>query len=177
MLTEPEYFLGDIAYLREIRDAVDIPLLRKDFTCDKYMITEAAVNGADAVLLIAAILTDAELKEYLKHADELGLSAIFEAHDEDEIKRCLDCGARILGVNNRNLKNFEVDINNSENLRNLVPDDVLYVAESGIKDNKDIRALQQAGADAVLIGETLMRAQDKKEALKTLNGGEVKTGY
>jgi len=172
VLTEPEYFKGDIAYLRSIRDEVKIPLLRKDFTCDEYMVTEASVNGADAVLLIAAILEDAQMKSYLKLADDLKLSAIFEAHDEEEIKRCVQCGARIIGVNNRDLKDFKVDINNSKRLRKLVPKEILFVAESGIKTNEDIKALKDYGVDAVLIGETLMRAKDKAGMLKRLNGEE-----
>ena len=173
VLTEPEYFKGDIRYLEEIRKTVDTPLLRKDFTCDPYMITEAKAAGADAVLLIAAILSDSELKEFFKKADSLGISAIFEAHDEEEIKRCLDAGARIVGVNNRNLKDFTVDINNSNRLRKLVPDDVIFVAESGIRTNSDIETLKEFGVDAVLIGETLMRSPDKRKALEALNGGEL----
>ncbi len=171
VLTEPEYFKGDIKYLEEIRKNVDTPLLRKDFTCDPYMITEAAVAGADAILLIAAILTDEQLKSYFEKADSLGLSAIFEAHDGEEIKRCLNAGARIVGVNNRNLKDFTVDINNSQRLRKLVPKDVIFVAESGIKTNADIETLKDFGVDAVLIGETLMRSPDKKKELEALNGG------
>ena len=174
VLTEPEYFKGDIKYLEEIRKTVDTPLLRKDFTCDPYMITEAAAAGADAVLLIAAILTDDELKSFFKKADSLGLSAIFEAHDEEEIKRCLEAGARIVGVNNRNLKDFTVDINNSRHLRELVPKDVIFVAESGIRTNADIEILKEFGVDAVLIGETLMRSTDKREALEALNGGVLR---
>ncbi|MBR5376577.1 MAG: indole-3-glycerol phosphate synthase TrpC [Lachnospiraceae bacterium] len=173
VLTEPEYFKGDIKYLEEIRKTVDTPLLRKDFTCDPYMITEAKAAGADAVLLIAAILTDEELKSFFKKADSLGLSAIFEAHDEEEIRRCLEAGARIVGVNNRNLKDFTVDINNSRRLRELVPKDVIFVAESGIRTNADIEILKEFGVDAVLIGETLMRSTDKREALEALNGGTL----
>ncbi len=173
ILTEPEYFKGDIRYLEEIRKITDRPILRKDFTCDPYMITEAAAKGADAVLLIAAILTDEEMVSFFARADELGLSAIFEAHDETEIKRCLECGARIVGVNNRNLKDFTVDIKNSERLRRLVPEDVLFIAESGIKTNDDIEKLKSYGVNAVLIGETLMRSEDKGRMLRELNGGEL----
>ncbi len=158
VLTEPEYFMGDIRYLKEIRDIVDIPILRKDFTCDTYMITEAAVNGADAVLLIAAILSDAELKVFFDKAEELGLSAIFEAHDQKEISRCLDAGARIIGVNNRNLKDFSVDTGNSGALRHSVPDDIIFEAESGIGSAGDVRKMKRIGVYAVFVGETLMIA-------------------
>ncbi len=174
VLTEPEYFRGDIRYLEEIRHEVAVPILRKDFTCDPYMITEAAVKGADAILLIAAILTDEELRSFFELADKLGLSAIFEAHDEIEIKRCLDAGARIIGVNNRNLKDFTVDIKNSERLRKLVPEDIAFVAESGIKSHEDIERLKGFGVNAVLIGESLMRSDDKKKMLEELNGGPLK---
>ncbi|MCR5747131.1 MAG: indole-3-glycerol phosphate synthase TrpC [Lachnospiraceae bacterium] len=169
VLTEPEYFLGDIRYLREIRELIDTPILRKDFTCDTYMITEAAVNGADAVLLIAAILSDAELKEFFDKAEALGLSAIFEAHDQAEIVRCLNAGARIIGVNNRNLKDFSVDPANSKSLRHSVPDDIIFVAESGISNADDVREMKKIGVDAVLVGEALMRAQNKAEKLKELD--------
>ncbi len=169
ILTEPEYFLGDIRYLEEIRGIVDIPILRKDFTCDEYMITEAAVSGADAVLLIAAILTDEELKSFYAKAEQYGLSCIFEAHDADEIRRCMEAGARIIGVNNRNLKDFSVNVDNSGSLRTLVPDDIIFVAESGIKTTEDVRALKTIGVDACLIGESLMRSADKAAKLKELD--------
>lgn len=169
VLTEPEYFMGDIRYLKEIRELVDTPILRKDFTCDTYMVTEAAVNGADAVLLIAAILSDGELRTLSGLAEELGLSAIFEAHDRDEIERCISAGARIIGVNNRNLKDFSVNIENSGALREAVPDDIIFVAESGISTAEDVRALKRIGVDACLIGETLMRSPDKKAKLRELD--------
>ena len=169
VLTEPEYFMGDIKYLKEIRELVDTPILRKDFTCDTYMVTEAAVNGADAVLLISAILSDVELRTLSGLAEELGLSAIFEAHDRDEIERCISAGARIIGVNNRNLKDFSVNIENSGALREAVPDDIIFVAESGISTAEDVRALKRIGADACLIGETLMRSPDKKAKLRELD--------
>lgn len=167
-LTEPEYFKGDIRYLAEISHEVSIPILRKDFTCDEYMIYQAAVNGAAAVLLIAAILTDEELVSFRTAADDLGLSCIFEAHDAGEVKRCLASGARIIGVNNRNLKDFTVDISNSLRLRELVPDDVLFVAESGIRTAADVAALRAQKVNACLIGETLMRAENKKKMLDEL---------
>lgn len=169
VLTEPEYFMGDIRYLKEIRELVDTPILRKDFTCDTYMVTEAAVNGADAILLIAAILSDGELRTLFGLAEELGMSAIFEAHDKDEIERCIRAGARIIGVNNRNLKDFSVNVENSGALRQAVPDDIIFVAESGISTAEDVRALKRIGVDACLIGEVLMRSPDKGAKLRELD--------
>lgn len=168
VLTEPYYFQGSNEYLREIDGQVGIPILRKDFTVDAYMLYEAKVIGASAVLLICAILTDAELEEYCAIAQELGLSALVEAHTEDEVRRAEKCGARIIGVNNRDLKTFAVDIHTSERLRRLVPKDAVYVSESGIKTPDDVRRLKENGTDAVLIGETLMRSTDKKAALDAL---------
>lgn len=169
-LTEPFYFQGKNEYLLEIANAVDIPLLRKDFFVDPYMIYEAKVLGASAILLICAILTDAELRAYFMLAQSLGLSAIFEAHDATEVQRALDCGARIIGVNNRNLKTFALDLNNSITLRALVPADVIFISESGIKTRADIALLAQHNVNAVLIGETFMRVADKKEMLDQLRG-------
>ena len=166
VLTETDYFLGSDAYFKEIRREVKIPMLRKDFTIHPYMIYQAKAMGADAVLLICAILSEAELKENLKICNELGLSALVETHDEAEVAMAVRAGARILGVNNRNLKTFEVDIQNSERLRSLVPDDILFVAESGIRTAEDVRALKAAGVNGVLIGETLMRSRDKKATLQ-----------
>ncbi|SNU06871.1 indole-3-glycerol phosphate synthase [Lachnospiraceae bacterium] len=160
-LTEPDRFKGSDEYLKGIVKQVSLPVLRKDFTIDSYMIYQAKLMGASAILLIAAILTDEQLKEYYKIADTLGLSCLFEAHDEEEVKRCLAAGARILGVNNRNLKNFKVDINNSIRLRSLVPKDIIFVSESGIEKPADVKALKENGTDAVLIGEMLMRSSDK----------------
>lgn len=165
VLTEPEYFLGNNNYLTEIKQEVSIPLLRKDFTVDPYQIYEAKVIGASAVLLICALLDTKALREGIELCDKLGLSALVEAHDEEEIHSALTAGARIIGVNNRNLKTFEVDFNNSIRLRSLVPSDVLFVAESGIKTDDDIRRLAEAGVNAVLIGESLMRSPDKKEII------------
>ncbi len=167
-LTEPEYFKGSDDYLRDIAKEVRIPVLRKDFTVDPYMIYEAKTLGASAILLIAAILSDKELKEYYEIAESLGLSALFEAHDEEEVKRCLALGARIVGVNNRNLKDFTVDINNSIRLRELIPEDVIYVSESGIKTPEDLKILKENGTDAVLIGEMFMRSENKKELIESL---------
>ena len=149
---------------------VSIPCLRKDFTVDEYMIYEAKVIGASAVLLICAILTQKELRDYIKICDSLGLSALVEVHDEKEVQVAVNAGARVIGVNNRNLKDFTVDAENSRRLRSLVPEDILFVAESGVKTRADIEALQEIGVDAVLIGEAMMRAEDKKEKLKELRG-------
>ncbi|MBQ0000274.1 MAG: indole-3-glycerol phosphate synthase TrpC [Clostridiales bacterium] len=168
VLTEPKWFLGSDQYLKEITDAVSIPVIRKDFTVDPYMIYEAKLLGASAVLLICSILTEEQIKEYIGICDELGLSALVEAHDDEEVRMALRCGARIIGVNNRNLKDFSVDTGNSRKLREMVPEDVIFVSESGVKDNADIRALRAAGANAVLIGETLMRAEDKTAKLAEL---------
>lgn len=169
-LTEPEYFLGSDQYLAEITQAVTIPVLRKDFFVDPYMVYQAKVLGASAVLLICAILNDAELAEYFAIANALGLSAIFEAHDETEVRRAAACGARIIGVNNRNLKTFALDLQNSIDLRNLVGEDTLFISESGIKTRSDIIRLEQHGISAVLIGETLMRADNKAVELNRLKG-------
>lgn len=170
VLTEPEYFLGDIEYLKTIQREVSIPLLRKDFTVDEYMIYEAKAAGASVVLLICALLEEDTLREYRALCDHLGLSALVEAHDEKEIEKALAAGARIIGVNNRNLKDFSVDIQNGIRLRKYVPENVLFVAESGIRSRSDIVELEAGGVNGVLIGETLMRSADKKAMLKELKG-------
>ena len=170
VLTEPRWFLGKDQYLKEIAANVSIPCLRKDFAVDPYMIYEAKVLGASAVLLICSILEKAQLKEYLQIAEGLGLSALVEAHDEEEIAKALEAGARIIGVNNRNLKDFTVDTEYSRKLRNMIPIEVLFVSESGVKTPEDVQKLREIGADAVLIGETLMRAADKSETLAYLTG-------
>lgn len=170
VLTEPSRFLGSDDYLKEITQNVSIPCLRKDFTVDEYMIYEAKLLGASAVLLICSILTENQIKKYLQICDALGLSALVEAHDENEIKTAVNAGARIIGVNNRNLKNFTVDTENSARLRALVPKDIIFVSESGVKTADDVKLLREIGADAVLIGETLMRAENKKETLAELRG-------
>ena len=172
-LTEPFYFMGSDTYLREITEIVDIPVLRKDFTVDKYMIYQAKAFGASAVLLICAILNDQELLEYRELAETLGMDALVEAHDENEVARALKTGAKIVGVNNRDLKTFKVDMNNSIRLRNLASDNVGFVSESGIKNAGDIVILERNRVGAVLIGETLMRSPDKKAALENLNGGAL----
>ena len=170
VLTEPKWFLGSDDYLKEIVATVSIPCLRKDFTVDEYQIYQAKLLGASAVLLICSILTEQQIAEYLEICEELGLSALVEAHDEDEVKTALRTGARIIGVNNRNLKDFTVDTDNSRRLRQLIPSEVLFVSESGVKTAEDIEKLRSIGVDAVLIGETLMRASDKKAKLKELRG-------
>lgn len=172
-LTEPFYFMGSDTYLREITETVDIPVLRKDFTVDKYMIYQVKAFGASAVLLICAILNDQELLEYRELAETLGMDALVEAHDENEVARALKTGAKIVGVNNRDLKTFKVDMNNSIRLRNLAPDNVVFVSESGIKNAGDIAILERNRVGAVLIGETLVRSPDKKAALENLNGGAL----
>ena len=170
VLTEPKWFLGSDAYLKEIAAAVSVPCLRKDFTVDEYMIYEAKVLGASAVLLICSILSEAQVREYLTVCDELGLSALVETHDEAEVEQALSAGARVIGVNNRNLKDFTVDTENSRRLRERIPEQVLFVSESGVSRPEDVKRLAEVGADAVLVGEALMRAADKKQMLSNLRG-------
>ncbi len=169
VLTEPKWFLGRNEYLQEIAGKVSIPCLRKDFTVDEYMIYEAKTLGASAVLLICSILEEARIREYIAICDSLGLSALVEAHDEAEVQMAVKAGARMIGVNNRNLKDFTVDTDNSRRLRRLIPENVLFVSESGIKSAADVEAIRAIGADAVLVGETLMRAADKKKMLEELS--------
>lgn len=166
-LTEPKYFLGSDEIFKEIRAEISIPMLRKDFTVDEYQIYQAKVMGADAVLLICAILDKKIIERYLKICADLNLAVLVETHDADEIKTAVEVGAEIIGVNNRNLKDFTVDFTNAARLRELIPPDKIYVAESGVKTPADISTLKKIGADAVLIGETLMRAVDKKSALES----------
>ncbi len=173
VLTEPKYFLGKEEYLSEISSLVSVPCLRKDFVVDEYMIYESVILGASAVLLICSILTNDELERYLSICHNYGLSALVEAHDEKEVRTALECGAKIIGVNNRNLKDFSVDTDNSKKLRDLIPDNVIYVSESGIKDAKDVEKLRNIGVDAVLVGETLMRAKNKKDKLDELKGIKI----
>lgn len=170
VLTEPKWFLGSDEYLQQIAAAVPVPCLRKDFTADEYMIYEAKLLGASAVLLICSLLNTETLHQYLGICDALGLSALVEAHDEQEITSAAAAGARVIGVNNRNLKNFTVDVTNSLALRQKAPPGVLFVAESGITSPSDVSALRAAGVDAVLVGEALMRAPDKAAALAALRG-------
>lgn len=170
VLTEPKWFLGKDEYLKEIAEKVTIPCLRKDFTVDEYMLYEAKLLGASAVLLIGSILVEKEIAEYIKVCDSIGLSALVEVHSEQEVWTAINAGARIIGVNNRNLKDFTVDTNNSKRLRSFVPEGILFVAESGVKSREDIVILQEAQVDAVLIGETLMKTSDRKAKLQELRG-------
>ena len=160
-LTEPKWFLGSDRIFTDIRQAVDTPMLRKDFTVDDYQLYQARLMGADCVLLICALLDTGTLARYLTICEELGLSALVEAHNEGEIASAVAAGAEIIGVNNRNLKDFSVDLDNAARLRDQIPPGVLYVAESGVRRPEDISAVRSMGADGVLIGEALMRAKDK----------------
>ena len=160
-LTEPKWFLGSDEIFREIRSAVRIPMLRKDFVVDEYQLYQAKVLGADCVLLICALLDTQTIHHWLKICEDLGLAALVETHDKEEIRSAVEAGARMIGVNNRNLKDFSVDFGNAARLRALIPADRLYVAESGVKTPEDAAALKRAGADAILVGEALMRSADK----------------
>lgn len=179
VLTEPHFFMGSNQYLQEIAGTVSIPVLRKDFTIDDYQIFQAKTLKASAVLLICALLDTVQLKEYIAVCDSLSLSALVEAHNENEIESALQAGSRIIGVNNRDLKTFHVDINQGIRLRKYIPNTVLFVAESGIKSAADIQRLQRsmnemnAGVDGVLIGEALMRAENKKQKLDELRGESI----
>ena len=170
VLTEPKWFLGSDNYLKEIAVAVSVPCLRKDFTVSDYQIYEAKLLGAKAVLLICSILSAEQIREYIGICDRLGISALVEAHDESEVKLAVNSGARIIGVNNRNLKDFSVDTDNSRRMRELVPKNIIFVSESGVQTAEDVQKLREIGADAVLIGETLMRAENKKAKLSELRG-------
>lgn len=167
-LTEPNFFLGSDEYLRKVRAAVQLPILRKDFTIDEYQIYEAKCLGADAVLLICSLLSESQLAEYLCQAHELGLSALVEAHDADEVRAAIAAGAGIIGVNNRNLKDFSVNPLNSLRLREQIPADKIFVAESGIAKASDCAGLKAAGVQAVLVGEALMRSTDPAAMLKEM---------
>lgn len=170
VLTEPKWFLGSDNYLKEIAEAVELPCLRKDFVVDAYMIYEAKVLGAAAVLLICALLDEEQLAEYLAICDSLGMTALVETHDAREVDMALRAGARVIGVNNRNLRDFSVDTTNSQNLRTMVGEEVVFVSESGIMSADDARAMREGGADAILVGEYMMRAKDKGQALAALRG-------
>ncbi len=172
VLTEPKWFLGSDEIFNEIRQNVSLPMLRKDFTVDEYQIYQAKVMGADCVLLIVAILSLEEIKKYLEICEKLGLDALVEAHDEGEIAIAIEAGARIIGVNNRNLKNFSVDLDNASNLYKYIPKDVIFVAESGILTPNDGINLVKNGANAILIGEALMKADDKKAFIDEIKGAK-----
>lgn len=170
VLTEPDFFKGDKKYLQEIASTVKIPVLRKDFIIDEYQIYQAKVWGASAILLICACLDVPTLTKFRELADSLGLSSLVEAHDEQEVQMAIDCGARIIGVNNRNLKDFTVDVQNSVRLRNLVQDDVIFVSESGLETPEDIQVLRDNNIGVALMGETFMRSPNKIEKLAYLYG-------
>lgn len=170
VLTEPEFFLGDDRYLQEISQTVSIPVLRKDFTVDAYQIYEAKTLGASAILLICSLLDQEQLARYIRLSGELGLGALVEAHSGREVTMAMEAGARVIGINNRNLKTFEVDFSNALKLRKLVDQDTIFVAESGIRTPQDIKALADAQVNAVLIGETLMKAPDRIRTLEELRG-------
>lgn len=167
-LTEPEYFLGSDDIFREVREKVNLPMLRKDFTVCEYQLDQARVMGANAALLIVSLMDERTLAAYLEHCEELGIAALVETHDEEEIRTAVSAGAKIIGVNNRNLKDFSVDFGNAARLRDRIPPECIYVAESGVRTPEDVQRLRQIGADAALIGETLMRAEDPAETLKSL---------
>lgn len=167
-LTEPKWFLGSDEIFMQIRESVSIPMIRKDFTVDEYQIYQAKVMGADAVLLICSILSESQLKEYLEICNTLGITALVETHDEKEIKTALKIGARVVGVNNRDLKDFTVNFNNALSLRDLIPENVTYVAESGVRTPQDAKTLLRNGADAVLVGEAFMRSDNKSDFLRQI---------
>ena len=175
VLTEPDFFKGDKKYLQEIASTVKIPVLRKDFIIDEYQIYQAKVWGASAILLICACLDVPTLTKFRELADSLGLSSLVEAHDENEVQMAIDCGARIIGVNNRNLKDFTVDVQNSVRLRNLVQDDVIFVSESGLETPEDIQVLRDNNIGVALMGETFMRSPNKVEKLAYLYGSTYYT--
>lgn len=170
VLTEPKWFMGSDDILMAVRKAVSIPLLRKDFTIDEYQIYQAKVLGADAVLLICALLDTDILKKYISICDKLGLSALVETHNDDEINSAVSAGARIIGVNNRNLNDFSVDLSNAKNLKKHIPKDIIFVAESGIQSVSDAILLIKSGADALLIGKALMKSDNKKKFISEIKG-------
>ncbi|MBQ1815550.1 MAG: indole-3-glycerol phosphate synthase TrpC [Clostridia bacterium] len=167
-LTEPKWFLGSDDIFKEIRQNVSVPMIRKDFTVDEYQIYQAKLMGADAVLLICAILDEGQLGSYIEICDTLGLTALVETHDKSEIDTAVKVGARVIGVNNRNLKDFSVDLENSMNLKGFIPQGTIFVAESGVASPEDGNRLLKSGADAVLIGEALMKCDDKMNFIKQL---------
>lgn len=167
-LTEPRWFLGSDEIFRDIRALVKTPMIRKDFVVDEYQLYQAKCMGADCVLLICAILDTETIRSCLELCEQLGLAALVETHDQAEIAAAVHTGARMIGVNNRNLRDFSVDLGNAGRLRDLIPDDVLFVAESGVRKAEDAASLRSAGADAILVGEALMRAEDKGAFLRAM---------
>lgn len=168
VLTEPKYFKGSDRYLEEISENVGVPLLRKDFIIDEYQIYQAKLLGASAVLLIASILPDDSLENYRRLAESLGMSALVEAHNIDDVERSVSAGARIIGINNRDLRDFTVDIDNSVNLRPSIPDGIIAVSESGISTRDDVKKIRDAGFDAVLMGESFMRSKDRQSMIEAM---------
>lgn len=175
-LTEPKWFLGSDEIFKAIREVVKVPMLRKDFTVDAYQLYEAKCMGAECVLLIVSLLSDVQLSTYLEICEELGLSALVETHDATEIERAIRSGARMIGVNNRNLKNFKVDVNHAANLRALVPKELVFVAESGIQTPHDLEPFKSLGVNGVLVGEAMMRASDKRALLQSFQEVTSATG-
>lgn len=172
VLTDKDFFQGSLAYLSAVRAAVNLPVLRKDFIIDPLQIREARAYGADAILLITAILETPQIEDYLALATELGMDALVEVHDEMEVEKALAAGSRLIGVNNRDLRDFSMDLNTTFRLQKMIPAEIPLVSESGIRDHQDILRLTAHGVKAALVGETLMRAADPAEALRTLAGGE-----
>lgn len=162
-LTEEDHFLGSVEYFEQIRKISGLPMIRKDFIVDPYQIFEAKVIGADCILLIAAILNDRELKLFYELAYNLGMDVLVEVHDEEEMMRAVGLDARIIGVNNRNLKDFSIDLNTTKRLAHMVPDGTILVSESGVSEDKDVKFLKEAGVDALLIGTVFMEAEDPEE--------------
>jgi len=173
VLTDEDFFQGSLRYIPAVRQAVDLPVLRKDFIIHEIQIEQARIFGADAILLIVAILDGRQMKDYLDMAHGLGMDVLVEVHDEEEVDQALAAGSRLVGVNNRNLKDFSMDLGTTFRLKKLVPDDIPLVSESGIRDHEDIERLAQAGVAAVLVGETLMRAQDQTLALQMLRDSKI----
>lgn len=170
VLTEPHFFKGNDKYLKDVADIVNIPVLRKDFIIDEYQIYQAKLIGADAVLLICAVLDESTLKNFINIATSLKLSCLVETHNEEEIKKALNCNAKIIGINNRDLKTFTVDINTSLKLRKFIPENKILISESGIKTAQDIKMLKDVGFNGALIGESMMLSKDKKQFLSELRG-------
>ncbi len=170
VLTEPTFFKGNDMFLKDVADIVNIPVLRKDFIIDEYQIYQAKLIGADAILLICAILNETTLNKFLKLAKSLKLSCLVETHNEEEVKKTLNSGANIIGINNRDLKTFKVDVNTSLKLKNLIPDNKILISESGIKNAQDIKILKDAGFNGALIGESMMLSKDKKKFVSELRG-------
>ena len=171
VLTEPDYFLGKLDYLSDVKRKIKIPVLQKDFVIDEYQIYQARAFNADAILIICAILDSIEIAKFLRISESLGMSALVETHEINEIETALDCNAKIIGVNNRNLRTMKTDLNKTFELRKYFPENKIFVSESGIKTQTDIKMLSEAGVDAVLIGEALMGNKDKNNLLESMRGG------